>query len=138
MEKEVKKTKISGKYFAGVGRRKTSIARVRIFSGSDISINDRSLEKYFPLKKLQKIVSDPFKLTGLSGKFAISALVRGGGPSSQAEAVRHGLSRALILKDPELRKSLKAAGFLKRDPRMVERKKFGLKKARRAPQWRKR
>ncbi|MFA5173332.1 MAG: 30S ribosomal protein S9 [Candidatus Paceibacterota bacterium] len=138
MEKEVKKTKVSGKYFAGVGRRKTSVARVRIFSGSDISVNSRSLEKYFPLKKFQKIVSDPLKLTGLFGKLGMSVLVKGGGPSSQAEAVRHGLSRALILKDPELRKNLKAAGFLKRDPRMVERKKFGLKKARRAPQWRKR
>lgn len=130
--------KTSGKYFESVGRRKTSIARVRIFSGSNVVVNGENLEKYFPLKKLQKMVSSPLVLVGLSGKIGASALVHGGGPSSQADAIRLGISRSLVSKDSELRKSLKAAGFLKRDPRMVERKKFGLRKSRRASQWRKR
>ena len=128
------------KYFEGVGRRKTAIARVRISSQKEKSfiINTKPLEDYFPLKNLQKIVLSPLNLADCLDKFQVSAKVKGGGMTSQAEAIRHGLSRALVLFDAELRKQLKKAGFLKRDPRMKERKKFGLKRARRAPQWQKR
>ena len=130
----------TAKYFEGVGRRKTSIARVRISLQKEkaFSINGKTLENYFPLKSLQKIVMSPLSLTDCLDKFQVSVKVKGGGMTSQAEAIRHGLARALVLFDAELRKQLKKAGFLKRDPRMRERKKFGLKRARRAPQWQKR
>lgn len=128
------------KYFEGIGRRKTAVARVRISIQKEKTflINARTSENYFPTKYLQRIILSPLSLTDYSDKFQVSVRVKGGGTTSQAEAVRHGLTRALVLFDPELRKQLKKAGFLKRDPRMRERKKFGLKRARRAPQWQKR
>ncbi|OHB16616.1 MAG: 30S ribosomal protein S9 [Candidatus Zambryskibacteria bacterium RIFOXYD2_FULL_43_10] len=121
-----------------VGRRKTSVARVRIIPASKItiSINDKELEKYFPTPSLQKTVLSIFEYT--EGKFLVTAKLKGGGISSQAEALRHGLGRALVLFDPNLRTKLKVKGFLKRDPRAKERRKFGLKKARKAPKWSKR
>ncbi|OGZ19114.1 MAG: 30S ribosomal protein S9 [Candidatus Nealsonbacteria bacterium RBG_13_38_11] len=123
-----------------MGRRKTAVARVRISIQKEKTflINARTSENYFPTKYLQRIILSPLSLTDYSDKFQVSVRVKGGGTTSQAEAVRHGLTRALVLFDPELRKQLKKAGFLKRDPRMRERKKFGLKRARRAPQWQKR
>jgi len=127
-------------YFEAVGRRKTSIARVRLFPVSSktehsILVNDKQMKVYFPSMELQNIIEEPLKI---SGKFRISAKIKGGGIHSQAEAMCHGISRALIKFNPELRKNLKKAEFLKRDPRMKERRKFGLKKARKAPQWSKR
>jgi small subunit ribosomal protein S9 len=127
------------KYFEAVGRRKTSVARVRLFpKGKDFLINQRSLENYFPTFELQKIAKEALEKVDCLGKFGISVIVKGGGIHSQAEAVRHGIARALVLQNPKLRPILKEASFLKRDPRMRERKKFGLKRARRAPQWQKR
>jgi len=126
------------RYIESVGRRKTSVARVRITPASKItiSINDKELEKYFPTPSLQKTVLSIFEYT--EGKFLVTAKLKGGGISSQAEALRHGLGRALVLFDPNLRTKLKVKGFLKRDPRAKERRKFGLKKARKAPKWSKR
>lgn len=128
------------KYIETVGRRKTSIARVRLFEASKTSylINERELENYFPTADLQRIATEPFIKTKLASKFKITAHIKGGGVSSQVEAFRHGVSRALVEWDKELRGKLKKAGFLKRDPRAKERRKFGLKKARKAPQWSKR
>ena len=127
-------------YFEAVGRRKTSIARVRILVKGDkgISVNGKSHQVYFPTLELQETVLAPLKLMNCLDQFVILIKVRGGGIHSQAEAVRHGIARALILFNTDFRKRLKKAGFLTRDPRMRERKKFGLKRARRAPQWRKR
>lgn len=128
-----------GRYIEAVGRRKTSVARVRIFSNSEgITVNDKEYKVYFPTEEMQKIVEDAFRKTRPETRFGVSAHLKGGGIHSQAEALRHGLARALIKFDLELRTKLKKAGFLKRDPRMKERRKFGLKKARRAPQWSKR
>lgn len=129
-------------YFEAVGRRKTAIARVRIFPGgkgnkNDVSVNNRELERYFPTKKEQKVVAAPFDKLSLTG-VKTTVRIKGGGLSAQAEAVRLGISRALILFDSQLRPRLKAFGYLTRDPRMVERKKPGLRKARRPQQWRKR
>lgn len=126
------------RYIEAVGRRKTSVARVRITPASKISItiNDKALEKYFPTPTLKNTVLSAFD--GIEGKFAVTAKLNGGGISSQAEALRHGLSRALIIFNPHLRGALKTKGFLKRDPRAKERRKFGLKKARKAPKWSKR
>ena len=142
MEEKVIKNKIlaGGKYLEAVGRRKTSIARVRLFAGktTTVSINEKPLAKYFPTKELQDIVVEPLKELKLSEHFGISVKVKGGGAHSQAEAIRHGLARTLVAYDITWRKSLKHAGFLKRDPRAKERRKFGLKKARKAPQWSKR
>lgn len=128
------------RYFEAVGRRKTSVARVRITEAPKTSfiINDRELASYFPTEKLRLTVKDALSLPSVTGKFKISAVIRGGGQSSQADALRHGIARALISYDIHLRKTLKAAGYLKRDPRAKERRKFGLKKARKAPQWSKR
>ena len=127
------------RYFEDVGRRKTSTARVRLFTKSgQFTVNGKTYGIYFPTLDLQKIVEDPLKEMKLWERFRVSALVTGGGVHSQAEAVRHGLSRCLIKFNHDFRKRLKRAGFLTRDPRMKERKKFGLKKARRAPQWQKR
>ena len=125
-------------YIEAVGRRKTSVARVRITPASKISvsINDKEFEIYFPTLTLRNTVLSVFKDT--EEKFAVTAKLSGGGISSQAEALRHGLARALISRTPELRTKLKVKGFLKRDPRAKERRKFGLKKARKAPQWSKR
>ena len=126
-------------YFYGTGRRKSSVARVRVYNGTGkITINDRDIEEYFGLETLKLIVRQPLALTGNLDKFDIVCRVAGGGVTGQAGAIRHGLSRALLQFDEELRPELKKAGFLTRDPRMKERKKPGLKGARRAPQFSKR
>ena len=126
-------------YFYGTGRRKHSVARVRIYPGSgNVTINGRSIDDYFGLETLKLIVRQPLALTDNVEKFDIICTVTGGGVTGQAGAIRHGLSRALLEFDPELRPTLKKAGFLTRDPRMKERKKYGLKAARRAPQFSKR
>ena len=125
--------------YIGTGRRKKSVARVRLLHGTgNITVNKRDLEDFFGLETLKLIVNQPFGVTGTTGKFDIIATVVGGGISGQAGAIRHGLSRALLQADPNYRAALKAAGFLRRDPRMKERKKYGLKGARRAPQFSKR
>lgn len=125
--------------YLGTGRRKTSVARVRLLPGNgEIVINKRSMEDYFGLDTLKMIVKAPLEKTETVGKYDVFVNVYGGGLSGQAGAIRHGLSRALIEADAELRGTLKKAGFLTRDPRMVERKKYGLKGARRAPQFSKR
>ena len=127
------------KYFYGTGRRKHSVARVRVYPGSgNITINNRSIDAYFGLDTLKLIVRQPLALTETAEKFDIVCTVTGGGVTGQAGAIRHGLSRALLEYDAELRPVLKKAGFLTRDPRMKERKKYGLKAARRAPQFSKR
>ena len=129
----------SNPYFYGTGRRKKSVARVRVYPGTGkITINDRSIDDYFGLETLQLIVRQPLALTGTTEKFDIVCRVNGGGVTGQAGAIRHGLSRALLQYDEALRPALKKAGFLTRDPRMKERKKYGLKAARRAPQFSKR
>ena len=121
-------------YFYGTGRRKNSVARVRVYSGTGkIIINDRDIDDYFGLETLKLIVRQPLAVAGVEGKFDIVVRVSGGGVSGQAGAIRHGLSRALLVYDENLRPELKKAGFLTRDPRMKERKKYGLKAARRAP-----
>jgi len=127
-------------YFYGTGRRKSSVARVRIIPGSgQITINGRDIDDYFGLETLKLIVRQPFVETKTEGRFDIITKVLGGGVSGQAGAIRHGLSRALLQADEEgYRPILKKAGFLTRDPRMKERKKYGLKAARRAPQFSKR
>ena len=124
-------------YFYGTGRRKSSVARVRVYANGTgkITINNRDIDDYFGLDTLKLIVRQPMELTGTSGKFDIICTVAGGGVTGQAGAIRHGLSRALLQYDAELRGALKKAGFLTRDPRMKERKKYGLKGARRAPQF---
>lgn len=126
-------------YFYGTGRRKSSVARVRVYAGSgNITINGRSLDDYFGLETLKLIVKQPLILTENADKFDVVCTVAGGGVTGQAGAIRHGLSRALLQVNAELRPILKKAGFLTRDPRMKERKKYGLKAARRAPQFSKR
>ena len=126
-------------YFYGTGRRKSSVARVRLYPGSGkITINGRDVDDYFGLETLKLIINQPFGVTGTEGKFDIVANVTGGGISGQAGAIRHGVARALLLADDSYRALLKKAGFLTRDPRMKERKKYGLKAARRAPQFTKR
>ena len=126
-------------YFYGTGRRKNSVARVRVYNGTGkITINDRDVDDYFGLETLKLIVRQPLAVAGVEGKFDIVVRVAGGGVSGQAGAIRHGLSRALLVYDENLRAMLKKAGFLTRDPRMKERKKYGLKAARRAPQFSKR
>ena len=126
-------------YYAGTGRRKTSVARVRLYNGTGtITVNGRDIDDYFGLDTLKYIVRQPLELTNLTGKFDVVVNVNGGGLSGQAGAVRHGISRALLLFDENLRGDLKKAGFLTRHPRMKERKKYGLKAARRAPQFSKR
>ena len=141
-EKKETKNKIlaGGRYLEAVGRRKTSIARARLFASktTTVSVNEKPLAKYFPTKELQDIAIESLKELKLSEHFAISVKVKGGGSHSQAEAIRHGLARTLVAYDVDSRKILKPAGFLKRDPRAKERRKFGLKKARKAPQWSKR
>ena len=126
-------------YVYGTGRRKKSIARVRLYPGTGvITINGRDIDDYFGLETLKLIVNQPFGTTETLGKFDIVATVTGGGISGQAGAIRHGVARALLSVDANYRPALKAAGFLTRDPRMKERKKYGLKAARRAPQFSKR
>jgi small subunit ribosomal protein S9 len=126
-------------YFYGTGRRKSSVARVRIYRGTgNVTINGRSIDDYFGLETLKLIVRQPLALTGNLENFDVVCTVAGGGVTGQAGAIRHGIARALLIFNPELRPELKKAGFLTRDPRMKERKKYGLKAARRAPQFSKR
>ena len=127
-------------YHYGTGRRKSSVARVHLFPNGtgSITINGHDIDDYFGLETLKLIVRQPLETTGLVGKVDIVATVAGGGVTGQAGAMRHGISRALLEMDAEYRPALKAAGFLTRDPRMKERKKYGLKAARRAPQFSKR
>lgn len=137
---------VSKNYFEAIGRRKTAIARVRLFTCSpdqsigegNFLINNRPYKEYFPILTLQKIIESPFARLKSLNRFNGTVKVRGGGPTGQAEAVRLGISRALVLFDINFRKKLKKSGFLTRDARIVERKKFGFKKARRGPQWSKR
>ena len=140
MPKAKTTTKKTAKYFEAVGRRKTSVARVRLFTQGEkgFLVNGKACQDYFPTLELQQIVISPLERMKASDKFGVEVRVRGGGVHSQAEAVRHGISRALVKFNIEFKKRLRKAGFLTRDPRMRERKKFGLKRARRAPQWQKR
>ncbi len=125
--------------FQGTGRRKQSIARVRLMAGKgNITINGKKLEEYFGTDILKVIVNQPFSVTNTLGKYDVIVKVVGGGYTGQAGAIRHGIARALNEANSEFRPALKAAGFLTRDPRMKERKKYGLKKARKAPQFSKR
>ena len=125
--------------FYGTGRRKSSVARVYLVPGTGkITINKRDIDEYLGLETLKVVVRQPLVLTGTEGKYDVIVNVKGGGYTGQAGAIRHGISRALLEADSEYRPQLKAAGFLTRDPRMKERKKYGLKKARRAPQFSKR
>lgn len=134
-----KKTKKKVQFW-GTGRRKKAIARVRLIPDGNgaITINKRSIDEYFGLDTLKLIVRQPLELTGCTAKYDVIVNVHGGGFTGQAGAIRHGISRALVLADEETKASLKKAGFLTRDPRAKERKKYGLKKARRAPQFSKR
>lgn len=126
-------------FLYGTGRRKNSVARVRLYPGTGvITINGRDIDDYFGLETLKLIVRQPFNVTNTLGRFDIVATVTGGGVSGQAGAIRHGLARALLQSGEDFRPILKKAGFLTRDPRMKERKKYGLKAARRAPQFSKR
>ncbi len=128
------------RYIETVGRRKTAIARVRITpapKGSCV-VNGKDVDAYFSTEELRRIASEATALMKLTTKFKVTAKITGGGINGQAEALRHGIARGLIIYDSELRKKIKKAGFLKRDPRAKERRKFGLKKARKAPQWSKR
>ena len=128
------------KYFYGTGRRKSSVARVRVYENGTgaITINGRDIDDYFGLDTLKLVVRQPLVTSDMVGKVDVVITVAGGGVSGQAGAIRHGLSRALVVMNPEFRPALKAAGFMTRDPRMKERKKYGLKAARRAPQFSKR
>ena len=126
-------------FFYGTGKRKSAIARTRLYHGTGkIEVNGRPVEEYFPRETLRMIIKQPLKLVNLEGKFDIRVNVCGGGISGQAEAIRHGISRALLEYDPELRKTLKSAGFLTRDARVKERKKYGQPKARKKIQFSKR
>ena len=127
------------KYYYGTGRRKHSVARVRIYPGSgNVTINGRGIDDYFGLETLKLIVRQPFAVTDTADKYDIVCTVTGGGVTGQAGAIRHGISRALLQASDKFRPLLKKEGFLTRDPRMKERKKYGLKAARRAPQFSKR
>ena len=130
------------RYFEGVGRRKVAVARVRLREGSGKAMvlgkRERSMEEYFPAMSVRETALAPLSRLNLLKKFDLTIRVRGSGPSSQAEAVRLGIARALVKFDESLKKNLRVLGYLTRDARMVERKKYGLKKARRAPQWSKR
>lgn len=127
-------------FFEALGKRKTAVARVRLFVSGDkeIVVNERTFGSYFPTVELQQIVKEPLEKIAALPNYKVIAQIKGGGLHAQAEALRHGLARALVLFDKEIRKKLKKSGFLTRDARMRERKKPGLKRARRAPQWRKR
>jgi len=137
--KKTKEPKKSAKYIEAIGRRKESVARVRLFNDKPgFVINNKTLEQYFQLFNLQQKVLSPFKVLNISPDFFVSAKVIGGGLNGQAEAIRLGLSRALLKSNSDFKNTLRKSGFLTRDARAVERKKYGLKKARRAPQWKKR
>jgi len=133
-------TKETKNYIEAVGKRKESIARVRITPSikNTFNVNGKTLEEYFSTEELRVLVHEPIEKSNTDKKFSVSVLVNGGGIHSQAEALRHGFSRALIVYDAELRKSLKKSGLLTRDARIKERRKFGKKKARKSPQWSKR
>lgn len=137
---EIIEGKMAGEYIEVVGRRKTSIARVRIYAKGEkkVMVNGKTLAAYFPASMMQKKIMDPLEKMNVLDKFGITILVKGGGLNSQSEAIRHGISRTLVKFNADFRKRLKRAGFLTRDSRERERKKFGLKRARRAPQWSKR
>ncbi|MDP2677061.1 MAG: 30S ribosomal protein S9 [bacterium] len=143
-EKKETKEKALGRFIETVGRRKTATARARIFSddkqkkGVDIVINEKAAKDYFHRDDLRKTVFEPLEKLKITAGYYITVKVKGGGIRGQAEAVRHAIARALVKEDEGVRKKLKRPGFLKRDPRMKERRKFGLKKARKAPQWSKR
>ena len=128
------------KYYYGTGRRKSSVARVHVYENGTgaITINGREIDNYFGLDTLKMVVRQPLVATDMLGKVDVVVTVCGGGVTGQAGAIRHGISRALLVANAEYRPTLKAAGFLTRDPRMKERKKYGLKAARRAPQFSKR
>ena len=131
--------KNKNKYFEAVGRRKTSVARVRIYEEpGEIIVNEKLIGEYFKTEDQRKIAKDALSLLNLYQKNKVTAKIKGGGIHSQAEALRHGIARAMLKIDQNFRPTLKKEGFLKRDPRMKERRKFGLKKARKAPQWAKR
>ncbi|MDI6591374.1 MAG: 30S ribosomal protein S9 [Patescibacteria group bacterium] len=141
--KEIKKPEIKEeptRYLETVGRRKTAVARIRLFTKGEklFLVNEKPYQDYFPTFTLQQIADASLRKMKCLDKFRISAKVKGGGLHAQAEAVRHGIARALVLFNPDFRKRLRKAGYLTRDARMRERKKFGLKRARRAPQWQKR
>jgi len=130
----------TGEFLKAIGRRKEASAQVKIFPNGkgSITVNNRDFKEFFPVYNLQELVMAPLKLAGREGKIDVSALVRGGGIRGQADAVRLGITRALVELDENLHTTMKKAGFLTRDPRVKERKKYGLKKARKAPQWAKR
>ena len=140
----MEKKKETSKYFEAVGRRKTSTARVRIWPSAKASflVNDKEVRDYFKTEEERRLIQDPLikvpSKMGQGMKWSVAVHISGGGTHSQAEALRHGLARALVLSEPELRSKLKILGYLKRDPRSKERRKFGLKKARKAPKWSKR
>jgi len=143
VEKAIAKAALEGdksKFIETVGRRKTASARVRLFTQGKkgIIVNGKPYTEFFPVVNLQKTVEDPMEKLKCLDKFGVTVIVKGGGPSGQAEAIRHGITRALVALNPYFKKRLKKAGFLTRDSRMRERKKPGLKRARRAPQWSKR
>ncbi len=134
-------TKKTEKYYEAVGRRKTAVARVRLFPGAKknaITINEKELSVYFPTAELLKVAGEAFPISEVAEAFTVTAKITGGGVHAQAEALRLGIARALVEFDTELRSKLKKAGFIKRDGRTKERRKFGLKKARKSPQWSKR
>jgi small subunit ribosomal protein S9 len=134
-----KVTLAKGKYIRAIGRRKSSVATVHLFNEKGtITINDKAIDKYFDYVVYGGLITEPLKLVGANGKFTITIKVKGGGKRGQVDAIRLGISRALVELDPDVRKTLKANGLLKRDPRVKERKKPGLKRARKAPQWSKR
>ncbi len=139
-KQEEEKTPKAERYIEAVGRRKTAVARVRFFikGKKEFLVNNKNYQEYFPNFNLQKTINAPLEMMNAENKFMISIKIKGGGVYAQAGAARHGISRVLVKINPESRKRLKKAGFLTRDPRMRERKKFGLKRARRAPQWSKR
>lgn len=138
-DKKVEQVEKKEKYFEAVGRRKTAIARVRLFTKkTGIEINNKSVNDYFPILRLQKAVVAPLEKMKISDKLGAIIKVKGGGIKAQAEAAQLGIARALLKFNPEFRKRLRRVDLLTRNPRMVERKKYGLKKARRAPQWKKR
>lgn len=137
-DQEIKNTKLE-KYYQAVGRRKTATARVRLYTkGIGYAVNGQDYKEFFALIGLQRIVEAPLRKMKSLERFRVEAKVNGGGAHSQAEAVRHGIARALVVFNLDFRKRLKRAGYIKRDPRQKERKKFGLKKARKAPRWSKR
>jgi small subunit ribosomal protein S9 len=137
---KAKSAKADFEYIEGIGRRKTAVARVRAAQSakSVYTINDKTVEEYFPTAELRAIATSPLDREGFPGKYTVTVRVSGSGIHSQAEAIRHGLSRILVEEDPTQKKELKKLGFLKRDSRKKERKHFGLKKARKASQWSKR